>query len=158
MSNLPWIEKYRPKSLDNVVSHQHIIKMFKKFVEARDMPHIVLAGPPGTGKTSAVRAMARDMFGPNFFDRRVLEMNASQDNGINAVRTTIKDFAAIAAREHTLPDGHVVPGFKLIIMDEADCMTKEAQKALRMTIEDTSKNTRFCFICNLHLKTSYKTS
>lgn len=148
MTGLPWIEKYRPKTLSSVIGQDNIVNILKKYVEKCDMPHIIVAGPPGTGKTSAIRAMARDMYGPLYFNKRVLEINASQDNGIKAVRTTIKDFSTIAANEQILPDGKVIPGFKLIIMDEADCMTKEAQKALRMTIEDMSKNTRFCFICN----------
>ncbi|KZP01428.1 P-loop containing nucleoside triphosphate hydrolase protein [Calocera viscosa TUFC12733] len=137
--NLPWVEKYRPVSLDDVVSHKDIISTIEKFIEQNRLPHLLLYGPPGTGKTSTILAVARRIYGPEY-RKQILELNASDDRGIDVVREQIKNFAEM----RTLYS----KGFKLIILDEADMMTTAAQSALRRVIEQYTRNVRFCIICN----------
>ncbi|GMK57648.1 hypothetical protein CspeluHIS016_0404820 [Cutaneotrichosporon spelunceum] len=137
---LPWVEKYRPENLDDVVSHQDITATLEKFIEAGRLPHLLLYGPPGTGKTSTVLALARRLYGPTF-RKHILELNASDDRGIDVVRDQIKSFAATKV---LFSKG----GFKLIILDEADMMTQAAQGALRRVIEQHTKNVRFAILCN----------
>ncbi len=145
-NTLPWTEKYRPKKIEDVIYHDKIMKTFSQFVIKREMPHIIAYGPPGTGKTSAILAMARQMFGQHY-NNRVIEINASE-RGINSVRTKIKKSASLDVGKGVKEDGTPIPSFKIIVMDEADHMTKEAQNALRMIIEEYSSVTRFCFMCN----------
>ncbi|KAI0317155.1 P-loop containing nucleoside triphosphate hydrolase protein [Amylostereum chailletii] len=136
---LPWVEKYRPVSLDDVVSHKDITSTIEKFIEKNRLPHLLFYGPPGTGKTSTILAVARRIYGPDF-RKQILELNASDDRGIDVVRERIKQFA----ETRTL----FSKGYKLIILDEADMMTTAAQAALRRVIEQYTKNVRFCIICN----------
>lgn len=103
-------------------------------------------GPPGTGKTSTALAIARQLYGPELMKTRVMELNASDERGINVVREKVKSFAAGAIGAPA--PGYPCPPFKLLILDEADSMTQDAQNALRRTMEAYSKVTRFCFICN----------
>ena len=110
------------------------------------VPHLLMYGPPGTGKTSTVLALAKDIFGADFFRQRVLELNASDDRGIAVVREKIKKFAQRKIARH--PDGRNIPQLQLVILDEADSMTVDAQAALRRIIEAHAKTTRFCIICN----------
>lgn len=136
---LAWVEKYRPSSLEEVSSHKQIIKTLRKFISENTLPHMCFYGPPGTGKTSTCVALARELYGKHY-QVMVQELNASDDRGIGVVRTKIKEFAS------TYPFD--VSGVKLIILDEADAMTNEAQLALRRIMELYSDNVRFCLICN----------
>ncbi|KAG1860699.1 P-loop containing nucleoside triphosphate hydrolase protein [Suillus subalutaceus] len=137
--NLPWVEKYRPVTLDDVVSHKDITTTIVKFIDKNRLPHLLFYGPPGTGKTSTILAVARRIYGAEY-KKQILELNASDDRGIDVVREQIKQFA----ETRTL----FSKGFKLIILDEADMMTQQAQAALRRVIEQYTKNVRFCIICN----------
>jgi replication factor C subunit 2/4 len=146
LQNKPWIEKYRPTKLEQILSQNDIVKILKNTIQTGNLPHLLLYGPPGTGKTSTILSIAHELFGPKIFSDRVLELNASDERGINIVRNKIIMFAKSALCN---PDPkYPSPAFKIIILDEADAMTGEAQSALRKTIETYSKITRFCFICN----------
>ncbi|XP_046818906.1 replication factor C subunit 5 isoform X3 [Vespa crabro] len=139
-TNLPWVEKYRPKKLEELISHEEILKTINKFIDENQLPHLLLYGPPGTGKTSTILACARKLYKPAQFNSMVLEMNASDDRGIGIVRGQILNFASTGTMYRS--------GFKLIILDEADAMTNDAQNALRRIIEKYTENVRFCIICN----------
>ncbi|XP_043225524.1 replication factor C subunit 5-like [Amphibalanus amphitrite] len=138
--NLPWVEKYRPKQLSDLISHEEIIKTIGRFMKEDALPHLLFYGPPGTGKTSTILACAKQLYKPSEFQAMVLELNASDDRGIGAVRNQIQSFASTRTIFNR--------GFKLIILDEADAMTKDAQNALRRIIEKYTDNVRFCLICN----------
>ncbi|KAF1812096.1 P-loop containing nucleoside triphosphate hydrolase protein [Eremomyces bilateralis CBS 781.70] len=153
---LPWVEKYRPKTLDDVSGHQDILATINRFVEKNRLPHLLLYGPPGTGKTSTVLALARKIYGSKNMRQMVLELNASDDRGINVVREQIKTFSSTkqiftAAPQ---PGDSSLASFKLIILDEADAMTATAQMALRRIMEKYTANTRFCIIANYTHKLS----
>jgi len=139
-SNLPWLEKYRPQVLDSVVGNVEAIEKLKVIAEEGNMPNIILSGPPGTGKTTSILCLAHQLLGPKAKDA-VLELNASDDRGIETVRGKIKMFAQ---KKVSLPPGR----HKLVILDEADSMTSAAQQALRRTIELHSSTTRFALACN----------
>ncbi|XP_076815832.1 replication factor C subunit 5-like [Clavelina lepadiformis] len=138
--NLPWVEKYRPKRLEELISHEDILKTIRRFMDEDRLPHLLFYGPPGTGKTSTILACARQLYSPKEFNSMVLELNASDDRGISVVRNEILSFASTRTIFNK--------GFKLIILDEADAMTKDAQNALRRVMEKFTENTRFCLICN----------
>ncbi|KAH8918295.1 DNA replication factor [Atractiella rhizophila] len=141
--NLPWVEKYRPDTLNDVVSHQDIISTIDKFIQSNRLPHLLFYGPPGTGKTSTILAVAKKIYGTGTgaLKNNILELNASDDRGIDTVREQIKNFASTRIIYSGSP-------FKLIILDEADMMTQQAQSALRRVIEQYTRNVRFCIICN----------
>lgn len=134
-----WTEKYRPKTLDEIVDQGEIVSRLKEFVKKGTMPHCLFAGPPGTGKTTAALCLARDLFGERFQDV-FMELNASDERGIDVVRTTVKEFARMASLS-TVP-------FKILVLDEADNMTGDAQSALRRTMEQYTKSCRFILSCN----------
>ncbi|MFB6217391.1 MAG: replication factor C small subunit, partial [Candidatus Aenigmatarchaeota archaeon] len=143
MSVEVWTEKYRPDRLDEVVNHEQIISRLKAFVEDENIPHLLFSGPAGTGKTASSLAIAHELFGDSWKDN-VLELNASDTRGIDTIRNQVKDFA----RSRSIGD---VP-FKMIILDEADALTPEAQQALRRTMENYTETCRFCLICNYSSK------
>ncbi|MCJ1315856.1 hypothetical protein MMC15_001176, partial [Xylographa vitiligo] len=155
--SLPWVEKYRPDTLDDVSGHQDILATINKFVETNRLPHLLLYGPPGTGKTSTILALARKIYGNKNMRQMVLELNASDDRGIDVVREQIKTFASTKQIFTSMPkigDTPTIGAFKLIILDEADAMTSVAQMALRRIMEKYTANTRFCIIANYTHKLS----
>ncbi|KAL8676174.1 MAG: hypothetical protein Q9224_001110 [Gallowayella concinna] len=117
---------------------------------SKTLPHMLFYGPPGTGKTSTILALAKELYGPEMFKSRVLELNASDERGISIVREKVKDFARMQLSNPPLhyKDKYPCPPYKIVILDEADSMTQDAQSALRRTMETYSKITRFCLICN----------
>ncbi|TDL27564.1 P-loop containing nucleoside triphosphate hydrolase protein [Rickenella mellea] len=150
-ANQPWVEKYRPKTIDDVSAQEHIVAVLQKTLTSSNLPHMLFYGPPGTGKTSTILALSRQLFGPDNFRNRVLELNASDERGIAIVRDKIKNFARQTPRAQTVAsDGKVYPcpPYKIIILDEADSMTQDAQSALRRIMETHARITRFCLVCN----------
>lgn len=140
---LPWIEKYRPKNINDIISHDQNIQTIKQLILNSSLPHLLFYGCPGTGKTSTIMAVAKEIYGNNI-KLMVMKLDASDDRGINSVRDDIKGFA-----EKT---NMFQKGVKLIILDEADAMTFDAQFALRRIIEKYSESVRFCLICNYENK------
>ncbi|KAG9397443.1 Replication factor 4, RFC4 [Carpediemonas membranifera] len=145
-TEVPWTEKYRPKDIESVAHHEAVTKMLRNAIETGDMPHLLFHGTPGTGKTSTILALCRDLYGPKQMKKRVLFLNASDDRGIDVIRTRVKEFARIVVT--TKVEGYPCPDYKFVILDEADNITPDAQSALRRTMETCSKNTRICLICN----------
>ncbi|KAG8378246.1 hypothetical protein BUALT_Bualt08G0117700 [Buddleja alternifolia] len=136
----PWVEKYRPQSLDDVAAHRDIVETIDRLASGNRLPHLLLYGPPGTGKTSTVLALARKLYG-NQMHNMVLELNASDDRGIDVVRQQIQDFASTQSISFGAKSA-----VKLVLLDESDAMTKDAQFAL--LIEKYTRSTRFALICN----------
>jgi replication factor C subunit 3/5 len=174
MESMPWIEKYRPSKLDDLVAHEEIVGVLNRLISSDRLPHLLFYGPPGTGKTSTILACAKMMYGAKFhsmtLEVRTLstgwfgassfaspyirasvsdepsllcginQLNASDDRGIDVVRNQVKEFAGSKRLFSS--------GVKLVILDEADAMTSDAQFALRRVIEKYTRSTRFCLICN----------
>ena len=136
----PWVEKHRPEFLHEIVGNSEAVSRLQAIAAVGNLPNIILAGPPGIGKTTSVLCLAREMLGDSY-KNAVLELNASDARGIDVVRNKIKMFAQ---KKVTLPPGR----HKLIILDEADSMTSSAQQALRRTMEIFSNTTRFALACN----------
>lgn len=139
MSFEMWAEKYRPKRLSDMVDQKEIIERLKSFVKSKNVPHCIFAGPPGTGKTTAALCLARDFYGESYREH-LMELNASDERGIDVVRETVKTFA----RSRSIGE---IP-FKILILDEADNMTSDAQQALRRTMERYTETCRFIMCAN----------
>jgi len=139
-----WIEKYRPKTLDDIVGQDNIIERLKAYVKTKNVPHLIFAGPAGTGKTTSALALAREVFGEETWKQNFHELNASDERGISVVRGKIKDFA------RTAPIGETQ--IKIIFLDEADSLTPDAQAALRRTIEKYTRICRFILSVNYSSK------
>ena len=146
--DLPWVEKYRPENFDTIISHNHIINVLTNLINNNHLPHIIFYGPPGTGKTTTILAAARKLYGSKY-KSMILELNGSDDRGISVVREQIKDFSSTTSKISNIFQSHnSISDVKLIILDEADSMTFDAQFALRRVIELYTETTRFCLICN----------
>lgn len=139
----PWTEKYRPRTLNDIIGQKEIVESLKSFVKEKNMPNLLFTGPPGCGKTTATLALAKEMFGAEY-KSSLLELNASDERGIDVVRGHIKEFARMVSMA-----GHP---FKIIFLDEADSLTTDAQHALRRTMEVYSGITRFVLSCNYSSK------
>jgi replication factor C small subunit len=138
-----WTEKYRPKTFEQIKGQDEIVDRARAFVETRNMPHLMFTGPAGTGKTTLSLLIVKKLFGENWRNN-YLELNASDERGIDVVRQKVKSFA----RTRSLSE---VP-FKIIFLDEADALTREAQQALRRTMENFTENCRFILSCNFSSK------
>ncbi|AFZ81190.1 replication factor C subunit 3, putative [Theileria equi strain WA] len=145
----PWVEKYRPETFEDIISHEDIMSTLMIFAEKGQLPHLLFHGPPGTGKTSTIMAISRYLYG-NQKNGFVLELNASDERGIDTVREQIKAFSETTNTfsNTSAQDSNIKTTLKLIILDEADQMTNAAQNALRRIMEIYSSNVRFCLICN----------
>jgi replication factor C subunit 2/4 len=142
-----WVEKYRPKTLNDITAQEDVIEPLKKTLITKNLPHLMFFGPSGCGKTSTILALAKELFGEENYYDRVIELNASDERGINVVRDKIKKYA-----KKSINYKDNIPPWKIIILDEADNMTPDSQCALRRIMEEYSKITRFCIICNYHNK------
>ena len=140
MSSGMWAEKYRPKRLYEMWNQTEIVSRLKSFVNDKNLPHLLYVGPARTGKTTGILALARDLYGPAY-QNYILELNASDERGINVIREKVKNFARTAAIASEVP-------FKILIMDEADSLTSAAQHALRRTMEIYTRTCRFVLIGN----------
>tara|TARA_Y100000589_G_scaffold297994_1_gene306189 strand:- start:857 stop:1834 length:978 start_codon:yes stop_codon:yes gene_type:complete len=144
-NSIPWVEKYRPQNLESISGQENLVNTLNLSLRNNMLPHLLFYGPPGTGKTSTILAISKSIYPTDRYER-VLELNASHERGITVVRNKIKKFAKNAIKNNSKYP------FKLVILDEADTMTYDAQTALRRCIEEYSKITRFCIICNYSSK------
>lgn len=146
-TNYSWVEKYRPDNLDEINAQTNVVKSLKSAIETKNLPHLIFFGPSGCGKTSTILALSKELFGHENYMERIIELNASDERGINIIRGKIKSYAKQSIRH--IKDA---PPWKIIILDEADMMTYDSQFALRRIMEQYSKITRFCIICNYYNK------
>jgi len=138
---IPWIEKYRPRSLSQIINQEAIINSLKTILSTHAVPHMLFTGPPGVGKTATAHAFACDLYGERYLeDGHFLEINASDERGIDVIREKVKGFA------RTIPIGGI--GFKILLLDEADQLTSDAQHAFRRVMEQFSTTCRFILAAN----------
>lgn len=135
-----WVDKYRPQRFDEIIGQKEFVSRIKAFVESKNMPHLLFAGTPGTGKTTTALVIAKELYGEGNLQGNFLELNASDERGIDVIRNQIKEFAKMQSLVE-------IP-YKIIVLDEADSLTKEAQQALRRTMERYSATCRFILACN----------
>ena len=135
-----WVDKYRPQTFDEIIGQNYFVTRVKAFIDSKNLPHLLFAGAPGTGKTTTALVVARELFGEYGMKGNYLELNASDDRGIDVIRNQIKEFAKLKSLTN-------IP-YKIICLDEADSLTKDAQQALRRTMEKYSSSCRFILACN----------
>lgn len=140
--NTPWVEKYRPRTLDEVIGQEHIVERLKRYVDENSLPNIMFTGTAGVGKTTCALALAKKLLG-DYWQQNFLELNASDARGIDTVRNEIKSFCKLKA---------VGAPFRIIFLDEVDNMTKDAQQALRREMEMYTKTSSFILSCNYSSK------
>lgn len=140
VSDKIWVEKYRPQTLDEIVGHEEVIKRMRKFLGTEDIPHVVFAGKQGIGKTAIIQAFAKEKYGADNWRNNILELNASDERGIDTIRDKVKEYSV----QGTIGDHQ----YKMVFLDEADQLTKDAQTALRRIMEDQADVTRFFLSCN----------
>lgn len=141
---IPWIEKYRPRNSTEILLEPFIKQKIEKILETKSIPNMIITGEPGTGKTSTILFLAKQIYGDNYEDN-VLELNASDDRGLSIINNTIYPFCK---KKSGYADGKDYPDHKLVILDEADSITPKAQNLLSNIISEFRKNTRIVFICN----------
>ncbi|MCK4438449.1 AAA family ATPase, partial [Candidatus Bathyarchaeota archaeon] len=134
MSGGMWAEKYRPQTLDDMTNQTEIVSRLKMFVQEKNLPHLLFVGPPGVGKTTSILALAQDLYGPSYRNY-VLELNASDERGIDTIRETVMRFCRVKAWNGI--------GFRILFLDEADSLTHDAQQCLRRPMERYAHNVRF---------------
>lgn len=138
---LPWVEKYRPKTLDEMVNQDEVVVTLKNILKTRQVPHMLFAGPPGTGKTASAHAFARELYGEGYLEEGLfVEVNASDERGIQTIREKVKNLA------RSIPFGPI--GFRIILLDESDQLTDDAQHAFRRIMEQFSTTCRFILAAN----------
>jgi len=135
-----WVEKYRPNNLSEISSQNNVINSLKNAILSKNIPHLIFFGPSGCGKTSTIIALSKELFGEEY-KNRIIELNASDERGINIIREKIKSYA-----KQSINTNKNIPPWKIIILDEADTMTMDSQFALRRIMEQYSKISRFCII------------
>ncbi|KAH0571683.1 Replication factor C, subunit 4 [Spironucleus salmonicida] len=132
-----WTELHRPKKLSEIAHQPQVVQSLETFLKSNDIPNLLFFGPQGTGKTTAIHAFARELFGDQY-RQRIFEINASSERGVNSIRTRVKPLSQLSLSS----------GIRLIILEEADALTRDAQAALRRILEDSAATTRVCLLCN----------
>lgn len=148
--NIPWVEKYRPKKIDDLVLNPYLLEKIKKIIKDKDMPNLIITGIPGIGKTTTILCIAKQLLG-KYFDQGVLELNASDDRGIKSVQDSIIYFCKKKLdlnKKSRKNNNKIYSNHKIILLDEADNMTKKAQQLINNLMEKYHNNTRFAFTCN----------
>jgi len=135
-----WVEKYRPQTLDEIVGHGEVVKRMRDFLDDESIPHVLFAGKQGIGKTALVQAFAKEKYGADNWRNNVLDINASDESGIDTIRNKVSDYAV----QGTIGEHQ----YKIIFLDECDALSKDAQQTLRRVMEDHADVTRFFLSCN----------